>query len=185
MAIKRVYKNTLLNSQYLFANGKSAHFVAGRYETSDPNEIAELDREINNGVPHLYIDPEDSTRDTGKEDFVRERQKQATIDALREYEAKQGKGAVTGNLLADPQTGLPHVPGASEEQQRAHVDTPDTTVKTGEEGVKDAEVKPVVGNANLAQLLAARANQASEVKKVDEPLTAKNTGIASSLNAPQ
>lgn len=176
MTIKRVYKNTLLDSQYLFRNGKSAHFQAGRYETNDELEIAELDAEIKAGIPHIYIDKNDSVRDTGMEDFVREKQKQATIDAIRDYEAQQARGAVSGALVAEPQTGLPLVPGASEAQQAAHVDTPDSKVKTGEHGPSDAEVKKEV-NTNLASLLAARTNQATEVPP--------STGIASSLNAPK
>ena len=172
MAIKRVYKNTLLDSQYLFRNGKSAHFVGGRYLTDVKEEIEELDNEIRNGIPHIYVDPEDTVVDTGKEDFVAQRQREATIAAIREYEAQQSKGAVTGNLVADPKTGLPNVPGASEEQQAAHTDTPQTEVKTGTAEVKNAEA-PAAAPSSLATLLAARTAAPA------------STGIATTDNAPK
>lgn len=87
MTIKRVFKNTMPNTQYMFKNGKSAQFVGGRYETDNAVEIFELDSEIQDGIPHLYIDPADSQVDTGMQDYVREAQIAATKRAIVEYEA--------------------------------------------------------------------------------------------------
>lgn len=157
MAIKRVYKSTLGASQYLFANGKSAHFVNGRFETDVPAEILELDEQINKfAIQHIYVDPADATRDTGKEDYIRERQKQATIEAMKEYEEKQaGKLPETSPPVADPQTG--EVAKLQEKQEPEKTTPP----------------------SNLATLLAARTNQ---VTQVTQP---PSTGIANSDNAPK
>ena len=96
MTIKRVFKNTMPNTQYLFKNGKSAQFVGGRYETDNSVEIFELDSEIQNGIPHLYIDLADSQVDTGMQDYVREAQIAATKRAIVEYEA--AKAAETDRM---------------------------------------------------------------------------------------
>lgn len=91
MSIKRVYHNTMLNSQYLFKNGKAAHFTNGRFATDVASEISELDAEIVNGVPHIYINPTDSQEDTGLQDAIREAQVKATKEAVAAYEAAQKK----------------------------------------------------------------------------------------------
>lgn len=155
MSIKRVYKASIGSSQYLFANGKSAHFVDGRYETDIADEIQELDEQINKyRVPHIFIDPNDATRDTGLEDFLREKQKQATVAAIKEYEEKQAAKA------ANPDE-LPEVPEAN----------PDAPVDT--KAPSDAEVVKTV-DSNLAKLLSTR-----------RPDQNGSVGISNSDNAPK
>lgn len=113
MAIKRVYKNTMLSSQYIFKNGKAAHFTNGRYSTDDAQEIFELDAEIKLGVPHIYIDPADSQEDSGLQDFVRQAQIAATIKAVADYEKAQKEASehpelpMVDNSFAAGPTGIP------------------------------------------------------------------------------
>lgn len=136
MSIKRVYKASIGSSQYLFANGKSAHFVDGRYETDIADEIQELDEQINRyRVPHIFIDPNDATRDTGLEDFLREKQKQATVAAIKEYEEKQAAKAANPDELPEVDPAIP--------------------VQTDPNPPADAEVVKTV-DTNLAKLLSTR-----------------------------
>ena len=41
---------------YVFAKGKSVHFQQGRYTTSNPEEIEELEKECLAGHPNFYMD---------------------------------------------------------------------------------------------------------------------------------
>ena len=57
--VVKLFKMRLLDIGYVFRNGKRAPFLAGRYSTDIPSEIAELEEEIELGHPHLYISLED------------------------------------------------------------------------------------------------------------------------------
>lgn len=56
MAMLRVYKATFNSLNYLFKNGKPAIFVSGRFCTDVESEIKELDEEIAQKHPHIFID---------------------------------------------------------------------------------------------------------------------------------
>lgn len=56
-----VYKSRIPSVNYSFKDGHTAPFNAGVFRTSNANEIAELDAEIKNGHPHLYVDPAEAT----------------------------------------------------------------------------------------------------------------------------
>ena len=57
--VVKLFKMRLNNIGYVFRNGKRAPFLAGRYSTDIPSEIAELEEEIELGHPHLYISADD------------------------------------------------------------------------------------------------------------------------------
>lgn len=160
MTIKRVFKNTMPGTQYLFANGKSAQFVDGRYETDVATEILELDLEIQNGIPHIYVDPADSTIDTGMIDYIREAQiaavKRATIEYTVAKEAQDQSDAV--KLMA------PISPQAS---------VFDTAPVTGVSGASPEAAQTVtagIASSSMSQLLARK--------------TTANAGIATTASAP-
>lgn len=63
----RIFKSTMPMVQFVFSGrtpdgkengiaGKAAPFIAGEYRTDHPAEIEELEREINNRHPHIFID---------------------------------------------------------------------------------------------------------------------------------
>lgn len=52
---KHEFQNTAGSVQYLFKNGKSAHFIGGLYYTDIPYEIAELNKEIEEGNPFIHF----------------------------------------------------------------------------------------------------------------------------------
>lgn len=176
MTIKRVFKNTMPGTQYLFKNGKAAQFVAGRYETADEVEIAELEAEIHGGIPHIYVDAADTTVDTGEQDYVRDAQVAATAKALKDYQAmKADKAGGTGTYAKNPDGTLVK-PGASE-AQLVQVNRNDVPVPA----VGAAVEVPVSTNATtVIPAKAATPNLAALLHKV--PAT---TGIASSDNVPQ
>lgn len=170
MTIKRVYKNTMIGSQMILANGKAIQFPQGRFETSEPKEIEELDANIAAGVPHLYVDPQDMTVDTEEVDFVRKAQAEATVRALKEFQQRKEReqGTVVNSSDAiHPPTGTPLKPGASDVQQEAQVETVSSALardddKKAAEGSQataqdkadaDKQAEVVQPNANLAQLL--------------------------------
>ena len=57
MTVKAVFKSSLPNIQYLFKNGKSAAFIGGTYYTDVESEIKELNAEVDNRHPIIFIDP--------------------------------------------------------------------------------------------------------------------------------
>jgi hypothetical protein len=172
MTIKRVFKNTMANTQYLFKNGKAAQFPGGRYLTDDPVEIAELDAEIRGGMPHLYTDPDDFQIDTGLEDAINKAKADAVFKAIKDYEQSK-KDEAAGHIAHVPLSldnnpgslGQPFKPGANELQTAAQVYT--SVVKP-----QDAAKQP-----NMAKLLDERKVNAVEVPK--------STGIVSSANGPK
>lgn len=53
----RVFKTTMSSNKFIFKSGKTAGFVNGRYMTSNPQEIKELEEEIlEHQNPYFYID---------------------------------------------------------------------------------------------------------------------------------
>ena len=56
MTTLRVFKSTIPSVNYIFSNGKPAIFQQGVYRTNVEWEIKELEKEISNGHPHLFID---------------------------------------------------------------------------------------------------------------------------------
>lgn len=55
---KRLYWGTMPFMNYIFAKGKVAVFRHHRYATNVPAEIDELDKEVANGHPHIYVKKE-------------------------------------------------------------------------------------------------------------------------------
>lgn len=68
MATFKVFKSRIPSCNYVFAKGKAAAFVSGRYVTGSAEEIAELEQEILSGHPHLYVDPADAETDSTVQD---------------------------------------------------------------------------------------------------------------------
>ena len=95
MAIKKVFKNRLGDSVYMFRNGKSAHFIDGRFITDFEWEISELDQECKSGHPHLFIDETDFEIDTSLQDEIKAAQAEATKTVLANREANKAKSDVT------------------------------------------------------------------------------------------
>lgn len=49
--------STLSSVNYILKNGKQCAFIDGAYYTSNEAEIAELNEEIRNGHPHIFVKP--------------------------------------------------------------------------------------------------------------------------------
>ena len=58
--LAKKFKSRMGAIVYIMKNGKPANFVEGEFVTSVPSEIAELDDEVANGHPIIYIDGGDS-----------------------------------------------------------------------------------------------------------------------------
>lgn len=161
MTIKRKYKCTMENTQYLFgnpvSNGKAAQFIRGEFLTDVPEEIKELDEQIAKGIPHIYVDPNDAAIDTGLIDFVREAQIKATKEAMRIYEEAQKTGKLPDPVIVVAE------PAKIEGQAAADA------VKSG-----------AVSGASPATV----SNLLAGLNKTPQTVVS-STGIASTANAPQ
>ena len=93
MSVKKIYKNRIMSSRYLFADGHEAAFVAGKYYTDITGEIEELNAEILKGHPHLYVDPADAEIDTDNLDPFAEIKRQA----VEQYIADQAAASSQAN----------------------------------------------------------------------------------------
>jgi hypothetical protein len=152
MSIKRIFKNTMIGSQFLLKNGKAIQFPDGRYITDSEVEIAELDAEIAAGVPHLYVDRNEYQIDTTLQDMIAEAQREAALKVMKEYGSRVGeKGEVISQPLKQTPEGGDFKPGASDAQQASQATK---TNLTADSDTKADEVKPFAPNQNLAHLLA-------------------------------
>lgn len=90
MTVKKIFKSTVDATQYIFANGKAAYFVGGRYVTDVPYEVAELTGEIQiegHGKslhPIFYIDTIDKEIDTTLQDKIKAAQAEALVKVMAE-----------------------------------------------------------------------------------------------------
>ena len=55
--LSNLYLSHIPHCKYVFGNGDVAIFTGGRYVTSDPGHIAELDYLVKRGNPTIYVDP--------------------------------------------------------------------------------------------------------------------------------
>lgn len=62
--ILKKFKSHILSCAYFTAAGLQVAFINGEYVTGNETVIAELEAEVKNGHPHIYIDPKDSEVDT-------------------------------------------------------------------------------------------------------------------------
>jgi hypothetical protein len=93
--IKQIFKCRMPWMNYVLKSGKTITFGADqKFLTSHPQEIAELQKEVDDGHQHIYRDPEELQIDTTLQDKIREAQKEVTLKILEEAkqaEAKQGQ----------------------------------------------------------------------------------------------
>lgn len=82
-----VFRSVMPSCQYVFRSGKVAPFINHEYATSMPQEIAELNYEIEMGHPHIKVSPQGATKSTIKVDPLEE----VRAKAIAEYIANQAK----------------------------------------------------------------------------------------------
>ena len=86
----KLFKSYVPSIQFVFKNGKLAHFRDGRYATKVESEIQELTEEINNGHPTFYID---SNEEETTQEFL------DPMDELRKKFYKEFKEAAAGKVV--------------------------------------------------------------------------------------
>lgn len=64
MSVANLFKSRASVMGYVFKNGKSIHFVDHNYTTTAQSEIDELNEEVANGHPDIYVDKDMVTVDT-------------------------------------------------------------------------------------------------------------------------
>jgi hypothetical protein len=70
MAILKLFKSRADTMGYVFKSGKAAHFMQGRYATSDKKEIEELTEECEAGHHNFYIDSDEPEIDSNAMDPI-------------------------------------------------------------------------------------------------------------------
>ena len=93
MATLSVFKSTIPSVTYIFGDGTPAIFVNGVYRTDVQKRIDALQSEIDQGHPHIYIDPKEREIDSELVD---------PINALRakiiaEYKAQEAAAVALSN----------------------------------------------------------------------------------------
>lgn len=170
--VMRVFKSRIGTCNYPFASsGKLAHFIRGEYLTDLPNEINELESEIRQGHPHIYIDekkreidiladPLDGVRKKAIADYIAE-QDEAKRKALGKELGDTEVGKVAGNVgigtTANAGTGAATTPAG------AKLITP---AQKPAEGIGDTAKTAITMNAKLAEMAAA-AKAKAEASQTD------------------
>lgn len=70
MATLTVFKSKAQVMGYVFKSGKTIHFIAGRYATSDEDEIKELTKDCQDHTGNYYIDSEETEIDSAALDPI-------------------------------------------------------------------------------------------------------------------
>ena len=104
MALKKVYKNRVLSSRFVFKDGHEAAFVLGKYFTDVEAEITELEHEIKVGHPFLYIDPDETEIDSENVDPLSEVRRKAVEEYIATQNAANQKTNDRGISVAQPLT---------------------------------------------------------------------------------
>jgi hypothetical protein len=97
MTIVKIFKATLPSVNYIFKNGKPAIFVSGKFHTSIPAEIRELETEIAAGHPILYIDSAEVEVDSTKVDPIAGLRE----SIIAEYKASMAAATNPDNNMGD------------------------------------------------------------------------------------
>jgi hypothetical protein len=95
--ILHVFFNSLVNCRYTFRNGKDANFLGGRYTTDNAAEIDELNHEISEGHPHIYVKEDERTIDTTVVDPMEAIRAKVRQELLAEMAANTAKDNDRGN----------------------------------------------------------------------------------------
>lgn len=92
-----LFKSSLPSCRFIFSNGKVANFVRGQYTTTLENEIKELEAEVAEGNPHIYIDNSQKTISVEELDPLYAIKKKA----IEEYLAQQQKAIDPNNDMGN------------------------------------------------------------------------------------
>ena len=110
MAVEKLFKSRMLSCQYFFEDGARADFVSGRYSTADDAKIAQLELEIKNNHPHIYVDDNEVEVDTDKLDPLEHLRAKFIAEYLAAQQAKEGTNFGTtgkqGNAEVGSATGI-------------------------------------------------------------------------------
>lgn len=129
MPIAKLYKATIPSINYIFRNGKPAIFVRGKFATDIASEIAELDEEIANAHPYLFVDTDEPTAETATGDLI------AGLRATLEAEIRAEMAAASA---------LTNDMGTSEQTKLVPSSTVDIAVAAAGNGAADSTAAKLV-----------------------------------------
>lgn len=90
--IKQIFKARMPHINYVLKNGKTITFGADQqYLTSNPAEIAELQKEVDDGHQHIYRDPNEMEIDVTLQERIREAQQKAALEVLAEVNKEKSQ----------------------------------------------------------------------------------------------
>lgn len=121
--ILRVFKCTIPSCNFIFSNGKPAIFVQGVYRTAVDWEIAELEKEVASGHPHVYIDAKEREIDSEMVDPMNAlrakiiAEYKATMEAATNPDNDMGKSAQGAVIPANSRDVAPAAAGGAGTQE--------------------------------------------------------------------
>lgn len=98
----RLYKSTIPSINYIFKNGKPAIFVNGRFATDVESEIAELDKEIKERHPLIFIDSAEVEVSSVKVDPIAAMREQIRAELVAEMAKNTNPANQMGNTITEP-----------------------------------------------------------------------------------
>lgn len=97
MAILKVFKNRIPNSNYITKAGKQLSFVNGTHTTDNEVDVQELEAEIKSGNPHIYVDENEKEVDSEAATPIQQLEQKMRAKILAEMAAATDKNNDRGN----------------------------------------------------------------------------------------
>lgn len=101
-----LYSCNVPSSRYVFKNGKIANFIGGIYTTHIEQEIAELDFEVANDHPNIFVDPKRRVISADELDPMAVLKKKLRAELKAEMDAEAATGRDFGNSAQGKNQGL-------------------------------------------------------------------------------
>lgn len=104
--LHRLFKSHMKMTCFSTPQGRVGRFVEGRFITDLPDFIEYLDKEIKNGNPHFYVDPEEAEADPKLEDPTERLRAQIRAELIAEMNAtnKENNAGSTEIAKITPQS---------------------------------------------------------------------------------
>lgn len=134
MAILKKFKAHIKSCSFFTSTGMQVAFINGEHVTGNEQVIAELDAEVKNGHPHIYVDANDCEVDTEAltplEIIRQEAYAQAKADLLAQMTENKDFGNDNPNpfaqSLANSRTVSEVIDGSVKEEVVAKTESPST-----------------------------------------------------------
>jgi hypothetical protein len=162
MAILKKFKAHIKSCSYFSSKGMQVAFINGEFITGNEDLITELEAEVKNGHPHIYVDANDAEVDT---------EALSPLEVIRQQAYEQAKEDLLRQMMENRDFGnhAPNPFAQSLANSGTVSEAVDGTVKTVEvtktvEAEKAPEA-PVISTVTLSPIETLKAKAAEAAKK--------------------